>query len=98
MQPSAKHLFVRSLLVCLALQVAGETEVKAQIKLRFSTATKQPVVIIRTFQVVPCCSCRLCPPLQLAAWTDTTLRLALPASKPCMMRPHQDCRSACPPI
>ncbi len=34
-----------------ALQVAGETEVKAQIKLRFRTATSQPVVVIRTFQV-----------------------------------------------
>ncbi len=33
-----------------ALQVAGETEVKAQIKLRFRTATSQPVVVIRTFQ------------------------------------------------
>ncbi len=33
------------------LQVAGETEVKAQIKLRFRTATSQPVVVIRTFQV-----------------------------------------------
>lgn len=32
-------------------QVAGETEVKAQIKLRFRTATSQPVVVIRTFQV-----------------------------------------------
>ena len=34
-----------------ACQVAGETEVKAQIKLRFRTATSQPVVVIRTFQV-----------------------------------------------
>lgn len=33
------------------LQVAGETEVKAQIKLRFLTATRQPVVVIRSFQV-----------------------------------------------
>lgn len=33
-------------------QVAGETEVKAQIKLRFRTATSQPVVVIRTFQVL----------------------------------------------
>ena len=32
-------------------KVAGETEVKAQIKLRFRTATSQPVVVIRTFQV-----------------------------------------------
>lgn len=32
-------------------QVAGETEVKAQIKLRFITATRQPVVIIRSFQL-----------------------------------------------
>ena len=33
------------------LQVAGELEVKAQIKLRINTATGQPVVIIRSFQV-----------------------------------------------
>ena len=33
------------------LQVAGELEVKAQIKLRIDTATGQPVVIIRSFQV-----------------------------------------------
>ena len=32
-------------------QIAGETEVKAQIKLRFRTNTGQPVVIIRSFQV-----------------------------------------------
>jgi DNA repair protein RAD50 len=32
-------------------KVAGETEIKAQIKLRFSTATGQPVVIIRSFQL-----------------------------------------------
>eukprot|EP00891_Asterochloris_glomerata_P005919 jgi/Astpho2/5919/gw1.00080.120.1_t len=32
-------------------KVAGETEVKAQIKLRFRTATSQPVVINRTFQL-----------------------------------------------
>ncbi|KAL3148389.1 DNA repair protein rad50 [Trebouxia sp. C0009 RCD-2024] len=32
-------------------KVAGETEVKAQIKLRFRTATSQPVVVIRTFQL-----------------------------------------------
>lgn len=32
-------------------KVAGETEVKAQIKLRFITATRQPVVIIRSFQL-----------------------------------------------
>lgn len=35
----------------LVAQVAGETEVKAQIKLRFLTATRQPVVVIRSFQV-----------------------------------------------
>ena len=34
-----------------ATQVAGELEVKAQIKLRINTATQQPVVIIRSFQV-----------------------------------------------
>ena len=33
------------------MQVAGELEVKAQIKLRINTATQQPVVIIRSFQV-----------------------------------------------
>ncbi|KAK9817777.1 hypothetical protein WJX72_002045 [[Myrmecia] bisecta] len=32
-------------------KVAGETEVKAQIKLRFRTSTGQPVVVIRTFQL-----------------------------------------------
>jgi hypothetical protein len=31
--------------------VAGESEVKAQIKLRFMTSSKQPVVIIRSFQL-----------------------------------------------
>ena len=35
------------------MQVAGELEVKAQIKLRINTATQQPVVIIRSFQVLP---------------------------------------------
>ncbi len=70
MQPPSKHPVVRSLLVCPALQVAGETEVKAQIKLRFRTATSQPVVIIRTFQVMPCCSGRLSPPLQLAVGAE----------------------------
>lgn len=34
------------------MQVAGELEVKAQIKLRINTATQQPVVIIRSFQVL----------------------------------------------
>ena len=95
---SSKHPVVRSLLVRLALQVAGETEVKAQIKLRFSTATGQPVVIVRSFQVVPHCSRRLCSPLQLAAGAEATLRLALPASKPCVTRPNQEHQSACPPI
>ncbi|KAI7835827.1 hypothetical protein COHA_010280 [Chlorella ohadii] len=32
-------------------KVAGETEVKAQIKLRFMTSNRQPVVIIRSFQL-----------------------------------------------
>lgn len=32
-------------------QVAGETEVKAQIKLRFITGAGQPVVVIRSFQL-----------------------------------------------
>ena len=32
-------------------KVAGETEVKAQIKLRFLTSARQPVVIIRSFQL-----------------------------------------------
>ena len=32
-------------------QIAHETEVKAQIKLRFSTSTGQPVVVVRCFQV-----------------------------------------------
>ncbi|KAL4437341.1 hypothetical protein ABPG75_004480 [Micractinium tetrahymenae] len=32
-------------------KVAGESEVKAQIKLRFITSTRQPVVIIRSFQL-----------------------------------------------
>ena len=36
---------------CAVLQVAGETEVKAQIKLRFIASTRQPVVIIRSFQL-----------------------------------------------
>lgn len=35
----------------LHAQVAGESEIKAQIKLRFKTATGQPVVILRAFQV-----------------------------------------------
>ena len=33
------------------MQIAGDSEVKAQIKLRINTATSQPVVIIRSFQV-----------------------------------------------
>ena len=37
-------------------KVAGETEVKAQIKLRFMTSTGTPVVIIRSFQA----SLRIC--------------------------------------
>ena len=32
-------------------QIAGETEVKAQIKLRFRTPNDQPIVIIRSFMV-----------------------------------------------
>ena len=36
---------------CCCMQVAGETEVKAQIKLRFIASTRQPVVIIRSFQL-----------------------------------------------
>jgi hypothetical protein len=44
--------------------VAGETETKAQIKLRFKTANGQPVVVSRSFQVLP--PPRLaCPGLQL---------------------------------
>ncbi len=56
--------YIRTLLTCKhslacqtwhddakATQVAGELEVKAQIKLRINTATQQPVVIIRSFQV-----------------------------------------------
>ena len=69
---------------------------KAQIKLRFSTATKQPVVIVRSFQVMPCCSGQLSPPVQLAVWAEATLRLALAASKPCVMRPNQE-MSVCLP-
>jgi DNA repair protein RAD50 len=45
------------------MQIAGESEVKAQIKLRFRTATGQPVVILRAFQV-----CTLC--------MDTSIRLS----------------------
>lgn len=37
--------------VWYVLQIAGDSEVKAQIKLRINTATSQPVVIIRSFQV-----------------------------------------------
>ena len=33
------------------MQVAGETEVKALIKLRFRTFREEPIVVIRTFQV-----------------------------------------------
>ena len=33
-------------------QVLGETEVKAQIKLRIVTAAGSPVVIVRSFQVL----------------------------------------------
>lgn len=33
------------------MQVAGETEVKALIKLRFRTYREEPIVVIRTFQV-----------------------------------------------
>ena len=49
-QLSAGTLQHKASMSCV-LQVAGETEVKAQIKLRFRTATSQPVVVIRTFQV-----------------------------------------------
>ncbi|KAL4855078.1 DNA repair protein RAD50 [Chlorella vulgaris] len=45
------QLFIHDPKASLLRQVAGETEVKAQIKLRFMTATKQPVVIIRSFQL-----------------------------------------------
>lgn len=34
-----------------ALQIIGESEVKAQIKLRFRTSTGVPVVVARSFQV-----------------------------------------------
>ncbi len=37
------------------VQVAGETEVKANIKLRFRTIQGAPVVVSRSFQV-----CRMC--------------------------------------
>ena len=43
---------VRLCVICV--QVAGETEVKGQIKLRFLTSTGQPVVVVRSFQVLPC--------------------------------------------
>lgn len=36
----------------VAAQVAGETEVKAQIKLRIRTAQGAPIVIVRSFQLV----------------------------------------------
>jgi len=32
-------------------QMANETDIKAQIKLRFYTGSKQPVVVLRSFQV-----------------------------------------------
>jgi hypothetical protein len=38
------------------LQVYGESEVKAQIKLRVTTGAQMPVVIIRSYQV---CVCRV---------------------------------------
>lgn len=37
---------------CCFIQVAGESEVKAQIKLRVRTAQGAPVVIVRSFQLV----------------------------------------------
>ena len=40
--------------ICIS-QVAGENEVKAQIKLRFITPNDQPVVIIRSFLVRQLC-------------------------------------------
>jgi hypothetical protein len=38
--------------VAAAAQVAGEPEVKAQIKLRIRTAQGAPIVIVRSFQLV----------------------------------------------
>lgn len=32
-------------------QIAGESEVKAQVKLRFKTSTGMPVVVARSYQV-----------------------------------------------
>jgi hypothetical protein len=41
------------LLLLLAVsQVAGESEVKAQIKLRLRTSTQMPFVVVRSFQVI----------------------------------------------
>lgn len=46
-------LFIFSWYVCVILrwQVAGETETKGQIKLRFKTAAGKDVVCIRSFQL-----------------------------------------------
>jgi hypothetical protein len=59
---SGHHMEAPSGLRCcgMLLQVAGQTEVKAQIKLRFRTSTGQPVVCIRSFQVR---SHAFCPPV-----------------------------------
>ncbi len=46
--------------------MAGESEVKAQIKLRFITPNDQPVVIIRSFLVRPVAPCMLMTLLGLA--------------------------------
>jgi hypothetical protein len=35
----------------VSFQVAGESEVKAQIKLRLRTSTQMPFVVVRSFQV-----------------------------------------------
>ncbi len=64
------------------MQIAGENEVKAQIKLRFKTATGQPVVIIRAFQVryhPLCWSVRFSAELKYY-WYDATHTIACSAA------------------
>lgn len=55
---SSSTYWIPKNLICKTLlrfkpQIAGETEVKAQIKLRFRTSTGVPVVVSRSFQVTP---------------------------------------------
>ncbi len=64
----------------------GETEVKAQITLRFNTATGAPVVVVRSFQVAThqIAQPQLCDPCMCAV-QNTQVFNAKPSSALCEM-------------